>query len=130
MSKKKAFIKIVIPLLIILSGFVIMKILTASRTEPKKEIRNNPGMIVEVMKAEKEDTPSRPENLKFYSSNQFGLQHLFKNTSPATNDIEKLHALAALRENGMLTESEYTSFKKHLLNAIGAKGSQTRVISE
>jgi RND family efflux transporter MFP subunit len=56
MIKKKTFIKIITPLLVILAGFGIMKILTASRAEPRKEIRHNPGMLVEVMKAERKNT--------------------------------------------------------------------------
>jgi RND family efflux transporter MFP subunit len=56
MSKKKTLIKIVLPLLVILAGFGIMKFLIASRAEPKKEVRKDPGIIVEVTKAEKRDT--------------------------------------------------------------------------
>ena len=56
MSKKKTLIKIVLPLLVILAGFGIMKFLIASRAEPKKEVRKDPGIIVEVAKAEKSDT--------------------------------------------------------------------------
>jgi len=56
MSKKKTLIKIVAPLLVILAGFGIMKFLIATRAEPKKDVRIDPGIIVEVTKAEKKDT--------------------------------------------------------------------------
>jgi RND family efflux transporter MFP subunit len=56
MSKKKTLLKLIIPLIIILAGFGIMKILIASRAEPQKEVRKDPGIIAEVMKAEKVDT--------------------------------------------------------------------------
>ncbi len=75
------------------------------------------------------DIPRR-DNLRIYSSDHAGLNHLFDRSSPGTNDMEKLHALSALRENGMLTEGEFAAFKKHLLNAIDTKGPQTRAINE
>jgi len=83
-----------------------------------------------VVSKEERDAPlSPPENLKFFSSPQAGLHHLFDNASPPTSDIEKLHALSTLRENGMLTENEYTAFKRHLLRTIETKGSQRRAAS-
>lgn len=55
MNKKKTAKKIIVPLIIILASFVIMKILIADRPEPKKEIRRDPGILVQVMKAEHND---------------------------------------------------------------------------
>jgi RND family efflux transporter MFP subunit len=56
MSRKTTLLKIIVPLIIILAGFGLMKVLIASRTEPKKEIRKDPGVIVKVMEAQKKDT--------------------------------------------------------------------------
>lgn len=55
MNKKKTAVKIIVPLIIILAGFVIMKFLIADRPEPKKETRRNPGILVQVMKAKRND---------------------------------------------------------------------------
>jgi RND family efflux transporter MFP subunit len=55
MLNKKTAKKIIIPLIIILASFVIMKLLIADRPEPKKEVRRDPGILVQVMKAERND---------------------------------------------------------------------------
>ncbi len=55
MNKKKTVVKIIVPLSIILASFVIMKLLIADRTEPKKEIRRDTGMLVHVMTAKRND---------------------------------------------------------------------------
>jgi RND family efflux transporter MFP subunit len=56
MSKKTTIVKVMIPIIIIIAGFLIMKGMTALRTAPVKEARQDPGMIVEVLLAEKTDT--------------------------------------------------------------------------
>jgi RND family efflux transporter MFP subunit len=56
MNRKNMFLKIAIPVIIIIAGFVIMKALISGRPEPAKEVRENPGILVEVFKAEKADT--------------------------------------------------------------------------
>jgi RND family efflux transporter MFP subunit len=56
MNGKNIFLKIAIPVIIIIAGFVIMKALVSGRPEPGKEVRENPGILVEVFKAEKQDT--------------------------------------------------------------------------
>jgi len=56
MSKKTTIVKVMIPIIIIIAGFLIMKGMTALRTAPVKEARQEPGMIVEVLLAEKTDT--------------------------------------------------------------------------
>lgn len=48
--------KTLIPVVIILAGFLIMKGLVISRTEPKKEIRKDAGALVRIMEAEKQQT--------------------------------------------------------------------------
>ena len=51
MSAKSKLFKIVLPLLIIVAGVVAMRLLILSRPEPKKEARENPGALVEVLAA-------------------------------------------------------------------------------
>jgi len=49
MSRKATLIKIVLPLLVVLAGFVGMRLMIASRPEPKKVARENPGALVETL---------------------------------------------------------------------------------
>ena len=51
MSVKSKLIKIGLPLLILVVGFAIMRIMIISRPEPRKEKRENPGALVEVLRA-------------------------------------------------------------------------------
>ena len=51
MSVKTKLFKIGIPILILLVGFAMMRIMIASRAEPRKEKRGNPGALVEVLRA-------------------------------------------------------------------------------
>ncbi|MEW6601499.1 MAG: efflux RND transporter periplasmic adaptor subunit [Nitrospirota bacterium] len=55
MSKKKTFLKIIVPIVIILSGVLIMKILIAIRPEPVKETREDPGILVSVREVKQEN---------------------------------------------------------------------------
>jgi RND family efflux transporter MFP subunit len=55
MSQKTGFIKIVVPVLIIIAGIIIMKILISSRPTPEKEVKKDPGILVEVITAEREN---------------------------------------------------------------------------
>jgi len=59
----------------------------------------------------------------FLSSNQAGLHHLLTNPSSSNTIVDKLNALSTLKQNGMLTETEYDEFKKHLLKMLDSKGS-------
>ncbi len=49
MSAKSKLIKIVVPILIIIAGIVVAKLLIAQRPEPKKTARENPGALVETL---------------------------------------------------------------------------------
>jgi RND family efflux transporter MFP subunit len=55
MSKKKKFIKIVIPIIIIIVGIVVMRMLFLSRSEPKKEVKEDPGILVQTIEASLQD---------------------------------------------------------------------------
>jgi RND family efflux transporter MFP subunit len=56
MSQKTKFLKVAIPIIIIIVGILIMKVLTAGRPEPKKEVKKDPGILAQVLKTEKKDT--------------------------------------------------------------------------
>ena len=53
MSRKTKLLKIAIPLIIIFAGFGIMKFLVVKRPVPVKEIKKNPGVLVEVFRDRK-----------------------------------------------------------------------------
>jgi RND family efflux transporter MFP subunit len=54
MATKKRWIKVVLPIIILLAGFIGMRGLVSSRSAPQKEIPENPGALVEVMTVDKE----------------------------------------------------------------------------
>lgn len=56
MSVKTKFLKIGVPVLIIVLGVIIMKSLVSTRQAPVREVKEDPGILVEVLKVEKEDT--------------------------------------------------------------------------
>jgi RND family efflux transporter MFP subunit len=56
MSKGRDFLKVIIPVLIILSGIAIMAALMKGRPEPKKEVKKDPGIIVRLLEVKKSDT--------------------------------------------------------------------------
>ncbi len=55
MSAKHTLLKIVIPLVVLLVGFGVMRFLITSRSVPQKTARQNPGALVEVIQAVKQD---------------------------------------------------------------------------
>ncbi len=60
-------------------------------------------------------------SVNFFSSSMPSLHYLYNTGSPASNHIDKLQALSSLKENGMLTENEFKTFKRHLLEMISLK---------
>ncbi|MBL7032444.1 MAG: efflux RND transporter periplasmic adaptor subunit [Nitrospira sp.] len=55
MSTKTKLIKIGIPIALIVIGFVIMKALVSSHPEAVKHVKEDPGILVEILKAEKQE---------------------------------------------------------------------------
>ena len=53
----KVLIKILLPLALLAAGVAGMKTMVASRPAPRKEVRENPGALVEVITARREDRP-------------------------------------------------------------------------
>jgi len=67
---------------------------------------------------EKKDEGKKIASINFFSSNMPSLHYLYDNDSPPNNYLDKLQALSSLKENGMLTESEFKVFKGHLLKMV------------
>lgn len=74
-----------------------------------------------VLKKDKDEV-KRIENINFFPSNVPSLHYLYNNNSPSNNHIDKLQALSSLKERGLLTDSEFESFKRHLLKVISLEG--------
>jgi multidrug efflux pump subunit AcrA (membrane-fusion protein) len=56
MSRKTIFLKIAIPIIIIIVGIILMKALVSRRPAPNREVKTDPGILVRVLKAERENT--------------------------------------------------------------------------
>ncbi len=57
MSQKAKILKIAVPVIIIIVGIFIMKTLISSRPVPEKEVKKDPGILVDILKAERENFP-------------------------------------------------------------------------
>ncbi len=57
MSLKTTLMKIVLPIGIVLAGFAGMKLMVLSRPSPEKEVRESPGVLVEVTSVRRETRP-------------------------------------------------------------------------
>jgi len=55
MSQKNKFIKIIIPIIVLTVGVAVMYTLSQKRSEPKKEVRKDPGILVQTIDAKKQD---------------------------------------------------------------------------
>lgn len=66
---------------------------------------------------QKKDGSGKIASLNFFSSSIAGLHYLYNNVLP-DNSIDKLQVLSTLKEKGLLTESEFNSFKKHYLDML------------
>lgn len=64
----------------------------------------------------------KTENINFFSSSPTNLHYLYNADSPSHNYFDKLQALTSLKDNGMLTDNEFSEFKKHLLKMINLNG--------
>ncbi len=55
MSFRSKLFRIVIPVIILIAGFVVMRLLVLSRPAPQKEVRSNPGALVEILTVSRKD---------------------------------------------------------------------------
>jgi len=70
-----------------------------------------------VLKKEKNED-EKITSVNFFSPSIPSLHYLYNTGSPTSNHIDKLQALSSLKENGLVTESEFKTFKRHLLEMI------------
>ena len=90
--------------------------------ENRELIRKLQDAYHELMVLKKEKgKDGKIASLNFFSSNMPNLHYLYNPDSPPHNYIDKLKAISSLRDNGLLTEGEFKSFKKHLLKTINHK---------
>jgi YesN/AraC family two-component response regulator len=61
-------------------------------------------------------------NINLFSPNVPSLHYLYNPDHPPDSYVEKLQALSSLKENGLLTDSEFKAFKKHLVGMISPRG--------
>lgn len=57
MTRRQKLLRILLPILILLLGVVGMRMLVLSRQAPAKQTQKNPGVLVEVLRAEQGDHP-------------------------------------------------------------------------
>lgn len=103
-----------------------MRIVVDRATEKVKQDRSNRELVrklhdiyEKITVPEKASGEDREEaSVPFFSSDAVELDYLLKRNTPASNHIERLQALSALRENGSLTEGEFRELKKHLLKTL------------
>ena len=55
MGAKQKAIKIILPIIVLAVGIIAMRILILNRPVPQRQTRANPGALVKVIKAEKQD---------------------------------------------------------------------------
>ena len=70
----------------------------------------------ELMQLDQKKSNNQAKDLKFFSSNEAWMHSLYDDNH--TNFVDKLQALAYLRQSGMLTEKEFTEFKTYYLESI------------
>jgi YesN/AraC family two-component response regulator len=71
---------------------------------------------------EKKPEDAEAGNINLFSPNVPSLHYLYNPDYPPDNYVEKLQALSSLKENGVLTDSEFKAFKKHLVGMISPRG--------
>ena len=71
---------------------------------------------------EKKLEDAEAANINLFSPNVPSLHYLYNPDYPPNNYVEKLQALSSLRESGVLTDSEFKAFKKHLVSMISLRG--------
>ncbi|MDX1777192.1 MAG: efflux RND transporter periplasmic adaptor subunit, partial [Desulfobulbales bacterium] len=55
MGAKQKAVKIILPILVLVLGVFAMRMLILNRPAPQRQVRENPGALVKVIRAEKQD---------------------------------------------------------------------------
>jgi DNA-binding NtrC family response regulator len=103
-----------------------IKIVVENAIEKIKLYRENRELVKKLQDAyhdlvalkKEKGKDEKIEKINFFSSSLPSLHYLYNPDSPPNNYIDKLQALSSLKENGLLTESEFKEFKGHLLKMI------------
>jgi RND family efflux transporter MFP subunit len=64
------FLKVIIPVIIIIAGFAVMKVLYLTRSEPKREVKADPGLLVKTFEAVIQDKTINVKGTGTVSSSQ------------------------------------------------------------
>ncbi len=105
-----------------------IKIVVNRATDTIKLNRENKELLRKLQEACHElmvlhklrDKTEKSASLNIFPSSPVGIHNLYNNIMP-DNYIDNLQTLASLKEKGMLTESEFKSFKKHYLKILDSK---------
>jgi len=85
-----------------------------------KKLQDAYHELMELKEKKLEDAEAG--NINLFSPNVPSLHYLYNPDYPPDNYVEKLQALSSLKENGVLTDSEFRAFKKHLVGMISLRG--------
>ncbi len=102
-----------------------MKIVVDNALERIRLLRENRDLVEKLQGAYRELLELKKErpadnkvaSVNFFSSSMPGLHFLYSDPA-SSNYVDRLQALSSLKKNGMLTESEFNEFKRHLLKMI------------
>lgn len=120
MSYKTKFLKIAVPLLIIIFGIVIMVTLVSRRPAPNREIRNDPGVLVQVFRAEKKNTEITVKGTGTVEAAQ-EVSVIPQVSGLVVHISPHLHVGGFFRTNDTLFKIEDTDYKLALERAIAAR---------
>lgn len=74
-----------------------------------------------TLKKERHEEDEKITSVNFFSSSMPSPHYLYHTGSPTSNHIDKLQALSSLKENGLVTESEFKTLKRQLLETVNIK---------
>jgi len=103
-----------------------IKIVIDNAVEKIRLNRKNSVLTEKLRKAYQELTDAKRKiiddekkaNVNYFSSNISNLHHLYSADGHNNDYFDRLQSLSALRQNGILNESEFNTFKKQLIKMI------------
>ena len=78
--------------------------------------------LVTLKRKKHEHRDKNTPAIHFFSSHMPALQYLYDSSATPSDYVDKLRSLSSLKENGLLTETEFKEFKNHLLKEISLNG--------